>query len=70
MSKYTYTTSPLDLIAEKREELSYQYRQLLQSKRRWWQRRSLDDEYWVGVWIAEYDKAIRALSTGRSADNG
>jgi len=57
---YMYTTPPLELIGEKREELSTAYRKVYGSKRKSHQA-SL---HWLPIWIGEYDKAIAKLKEG------
>lgn len=52
--------SPLDLIAEKREELSEQYRKVYGSKKA----KDKNNLYWLPIWIGEYDKAIEKLKAG------
>ena len=54
MSKrWMFETTPIELVATKREELSEVLRNGL--------RLDAEDKYWLGVWIHEYDKAIQAI---------
>lgn len=54
MSKrWMFETTPIELVATKREELSEVLRNGL--------RLDAEDKYWLGVWIHEFDKAIQAI---------
>ncbi len=56
---YMYTTTPLDLISEKREELSKKYRDIISKKIP--TRGEVESMYWLSIWIQEYDNTIKAL---------
>ena len=55
MRTFQFTKPPLDLIAEKREDMSSQLRKIVDKPQYGEQR------HWLSVWIREYDKAIKAI---------
>jgi hypothetical protein len=57
MKSYVCTTHPIDLLGEKREELSAAYRKIYGSKAQ----RHQTNLYWLPKWIDEYDRAIERL---------
>ena len=64
MKSYICTTHPIELLEEKREELSTAYRKIYGSKKKTDQ----SNLYWLPIWISEYDNAISRL-TGLEAKN-
>lgn len=61
MKRYQHTDSPFELLVNRREELSEAYRKVYGKKGN----RYVEANYWLPIWIKEYDSAIKGLCNGK-----
>jgi len=66
MKDFRCVTSPLTLIATKREELNAAYRKVYNKKAK----RFAQAQYWLPIWIKKYDDAIKVLKENESGPWG